>query len=293
MRIPQAFLMLFLFATAALADGALVIQPQLNGSLRIFSEGGAERPILTQPAGKALTLQILPAAAGQCDGGDLVAATLRLTLLRRDTQQRLICGETLWIGAGPQSRQIGLEIKSAAQPADYAALLRQGYGPHPQVGSINVYAEDEGSLLWPLLLDLSVLQQEMPVVTAAFDRPTLQFGLVGEQQDARAAVRLRISKTRQAGAEILPYRLSFESAQQQDGRYRLRSSRQEAFIPYSIHVGGQEIAPEGAWHGYIPAGIAASDVVNIEFTLAGRSIRGIAAGSRLLDTLTAVITPDI
>lgn len=296
MRMRHPLIAFILLPAAALADGALVIQPQASGGLRLLSEGGAggaNALSVMQPAGKTLTLQLLPVAAGQCDGGNLTIASLRLSLLQADNQQRLNCGETLRLRAEAQSRQVGVQIKSASLQPDLSGLMPSDYGLRPQIGSVRFNVEGEEIALWPLFLDLSVLQQEMPVLTAAFDRPALQFGLVGEQHDAAAAVRLRISKTRLAGGEILPYRLSFESAQLQDGRYRLRSSRGERFIPYAISVGGQEIAPGGAWHGRIPAGIATSDIVNINFTLPGSAIRGMEAGSRLLDTLTAVITPEI
>ncbi|PNS11852.1 hypothetical protein COO59_10205 [Mixta theicola] len=286
---------LILLSPAALAGGALVIQPQASGSLRILTEGltgGADTLTFIQPPEKALTLQILPSAVGRCDGGDLAVESLRLSLLL-DNHQRLACGEPVLFSAGTQSRQISVQLKSESQPQDYSALMRQGYGLRTQVGSVSFHPAGEGSTLYPLILDLSVLQEEVPILTAAFDSPTLQFGLVGVQSDTTAAVRLRIGKTRQAGDEVLPYTLSFESAQQQDSRYRLRSSLREQFIPYSISVGGREITPGSAWHGRIPAGIATSDVLNIEFTLVGRVTQGMAAGTRLLDTLTAVITPEI
>lgn len=296
MRVRHLSIALMLLPSVALSSGALVIQPQVSGSLRIFSEGltgSADRLTIIQPAGKALTLQILPSAAGQCDGDVLAAASLRLALLQADNQQRLPCGEPLRFSAESQSRQIGVQIKSASFQPDFSALTRRDDGPRMQIGSVSFHIDGEEGALYPLYLDLSVLQQEMPLLTAAFDKSSLQFGLVGDQQDANAAIRLRISKTPQAGADILPYRLSFESTLQQEGRYRLRTSRQQQLIPYSIRVGGQEIAPGGAWRGHVPAGIATSDVVNIEFALSGRVTRGLEAGERLLDTLTAVITPEI
>ena len=88
------------------------------------------------------------------------------------------------------------------------------------------------------------------------------------------------------------YRVAFESSQLRDNRYRLLSSVDQQFIPYQIYVSGVEVTPSQPYVSELPDGIATSQLLNVKFSLPGKSVRGMAAGSRLLDTVTAVVTPE-
>ncbi|MFI8416068.1 hypothetical protein ACQKDS_06335 [Serratia sp. NPDC078593] len=290
------YLMLLLLPSLALADGALVLQPQPDGSLRTLTEGtasagGNDVLTFTQQAGKSLTIQTLSTGLGRCVDGALSLASLRLTFTLIQEGHRLPCGETVLLEAPEQSRRIAIKVENNATTRSADGWSNLGSQTRQQIGSVSFNLADGDNDVYPLYLDLSVLQTQAPTLTAAFDKQDIRLGMVGELNDVNATTQLRISKTRQAGESVLPYSLTFESAQQQDNQYRLRVSSNEIYLPYHIRVGGKDLVPGSAYHGQIPAGEATSDVLDVQFALQGKTTRGLAAGARLLDTVTAVITP--
>lgn len=290
------YVLLALLPALAQADGALVLQPQPDGTLMTFTEGSAgagAKDVLsfTQTAGKALAVQIMPAGAGRCADGVLSLDPLRLTFSFAKDGRRLSCGEPVQLAAAEQPQRVAVRVENNATARGVDWWGNLGDGMRQPLGSVSFSLEGGDADTYPLYLDLSVLRTQAATVTAAFSKPEMRLGMVGELNNVNASTQLRISKTRQADEAALPYALTFESAQQQDNQYRLRASSGEAYIPYQISVGGKEVAPDSAYHGQIPAGEATSDVLDVQFSLQGRATRGLAAGVRLLDTVTAVITP--
>lgn len=290
------FTTLLLAPLAVLANGAIVIQPQLNGSLRLFNEGqhsgGSSGSLsLLQPANKAVILQLLPTGDGSCENNELIAGSLTLSIHSSSPGTQLRCGQPLQLAASPQDRRIHFQA-TASSRARRSALMRQAISPRVQLGSFSFSVEGENSILIPLYLDLRVLQETASTISASFDKSALIFGEVGPFKDTKSSVRLRLTKTDMANAEPLSYKLSFESIQQQHNEWRLRSTPGEDFVPYKITVADVTIAPDGIYRGILPAGEVSSAQLEVQFILLGKEIRGIPAGTRLHDTLTAIITPE-
>ncbi len=290
------FTTLLLAPLAALANGAIVVQPQPNGSLRLFSEGqhsgGRSGSLsLLQPANKTVILQLQPAGDGRCENNELVAASLALSIHSSSPDTPLRCGQPLQLAASPRDRWIHFHANAFSRVRG-SALMRQGLSPRVQLGSFSFSVEGENSILTPLYLDLHVLQKTASTVSASFDKSALIFGEVGPFKDTKSSVRLRLTKTDMANAEPLSYKLSFESIQQQHNEWRLRSTPGEDFVPYKITVADVTIAPDGIYRGILPAGEVSSAQLEVQFILLGKEIRGIPAGTRLHDTLTAIITPE-
>ncbi|POD97213.1 hypothetical protein BV924_00135 [Pectobacterium odoriferum] len=289
-------LILALLPSLALADGALVMQPQPDGSLIMLTEGTAstgEKGVFTfmQKAGKSLTVQAMPSGGGHCAGSALALESLQLTFAFAQEGSRLSCGESVLLDGPEQPRRVSVRVENNAAMRSVDWWGKIGDGLRQQIGSVSFRSEGEGTDVYSLYLDLSVLKAQSPTLTASFEKPDIRLGMVGDIHDVNAVTKLRISKTRQAENSVIPYALTFESSQKKDYQYRLRTSSNGEFIPYRISVGGKEVGPSSAYHGQIPAGEMTSDVLNVQFSLLGRDTRGIDAGERLLDTVTAVITP--
>lgn len=286
-----------LLPLAALAQGEIVVQPQASGNLRLHAEGGSSGTpsgmlSVDQPAGKQMTLQVLSTAPGGCSGGDITLDSIRVPVRLLSNNQKVMCGDVIALTAPAQTRQVVLNIEKTPLGNQTDSLARNPYGSRVQVGAINYQVQGESMESTPVYVDFTLLHQTLPSLTATFDNPALDFGQVGELRDAIASTRLHVSKTVHAGEEALPYDVTFESKQLKENKYRLRASVGESLIPYGIFIEGQEVAPGDPYHSLVPAGVATSDILNIEFHLPGKAIRGMAAGARLLDTVTAVITPE-
>ncbi|NLS56124.1 hypothetical protein [Hafnia alvei] len=296
MKSPVLFAALLLQASSVMA-GAWVIQPQPNGAIRMLHEGigdasGADTLTVRQPAHKSLTLLVSPAGGGRCEGGDLVLGTLHFPLQLFMQERPVVCGDLVQFSAQPNETRVGVRAVNRSVKGE-RSFSEFGAFPRVQVGNIsfNVEGDSDGEN-YPIYLDLTALHTEAVTIQASFDKPALSMGLVGELNDATANARLKIAKTSQSGDEALPYILTFESTQQRDNHYQLRASKGAMSIPYRISIDGKEIAPGFQYRGTIPSGTATVDWVDIQFALSGKSTRGLAAGTRLIDTLTAVITPN-
>lgn len=281
----------------AFAQGDIVVQPQANGNMRFYSEGGSSGTpagmlSMDQAAGKQMMLRVLPAAPGRCDSGEIILDSIHLPMRLLINNQRVKCNELVTLASPSSSRQVVLEIENTPLRQKADSLARSPYGSRVQVGSINYQVEGGPMEVAQLYVDLSLLQETLPSLTATFENPSLDFGLVGELRDAVATARLKVSKTLHAGEDVLPYNVAFESKQLKDNQYRLRSSMSDKLIPYGVFIDGQELTPGDPYHSQVPAGAGTTDTLNIEFHLPGKVTRNMAAGARLLDTVTAVITPE-
>jgi len=296
MRKSALFLGL-VFPVMAFANGAVILQLQADGSSRFYTEGeasgGADTLSVLQQPGKTATVMFQPVMPAQCQDGNLQVGALQISLNMLANNQKIRCGEFVELRPTASGRQVAMRLRQQVSSQKVRTLT--AYLPttqRQQMGDITIQTGDENSQRYPLYVDYSQLQAESSVLTARFESPALELGLVGPDNGAVASAKLLVSKTENAPSALVPYQLSFESTQQQGTTYRLRSSLQEKLIPYGIFVEGQQLDPGTAWHGQVPVGIATTDRVNIEFHLPGKATRGMAAGARLLDTITAVITPD-
>lgn len=286
---------LLLIPVLAIADGSMVIRPKPNGTLQVTAEGGsgveAARLTQLQPAGESVTLYISPSGPARCENGNIVVSPLTIQLQLQPDETRLICGQPVRFEAPLQERRLHVQTM-ASLTGSTAALLQQALPTRTQIGRVSFTIDNHSPTLFPLFLDLSDLQQQAPTVSAAFDKPTLLFGLVGEHQNASSNASLRITKTAMASNEALGYMLSFESNQQRNNQWQLRTQSDGNLVPYSLRIDGKMMAPGNQHYGILPQGRITSDLIILEFSLCGKHTRGLPAGTRLLDTLTAVISPE-
>ncbi|MFM7945498.1 hypothetical protein [Hafnia paralvei] len=296
MKSPM-LLALALFQSSYVLAGSWVIQAQPNGSIRMLHEGiseasGTDTLTVRQPADKSLTLQVSPAGSGRCEGGDLMLGALRFPLKFFIDERQVVCGDLVTFAPPASEKRVGVRAVNRTFKRERSFTLPSSF-PRVQIGNVNFNIEDGGgSESYPIYLDLTALQTESATIEATFDKPALSLGLVGELNDATATARLKVAKTLQSGDEPLPYSVTFESTQQKDSHYQLRSSVGANLIPYQISIAGREIEPGFQYRGTLPSGTATVDWVDIKFSLSGKATRGLAAGTRLIDTLTAVITPN-
>lgn len=290
-------LLIILLPVVAQASGTLMIQPQPDSSVRFMPQGptgsgGEDVLSFQQPASGRMTVTVSPSGISRCESGDIMLENLRVSFTNLLDNSKVLCGMPVTFEASGRNRDVPLKV--AASPLSRPAPMAPGNLKQALLaaGSVSAVAEGGESQQYPLYLDLSVMQQPMEALTASFSRPALYLGSVGEMNDAIADVQLRISKNGQASDEAIGYTLSFESTQQLNNQYRMRSPASERMVPYQILIGGREVLPDSARRGTIPAGIGTSDVVDIQFKLSGKQTRGMMAGVSLQDTVTAVITPD-
>jgi hypothetical protein len=280
-----------------LAQGEIVIQPSANGNISLYSAGASSGTpsgmvSIEQPLGKEMVLQLISTSPGTCENGDIVLDSIHIPVSQLLNNRRLMCGEITTLSAPSQTQQVVLKVEKTQLRQQADSLARNPYGNRVLVARIN--SQVQGGMLQstPVYVDFTLLQATLPSLSATFDTASLDFGPVGEMRDAIASTRLRVTKTLHAGESVLPYEVSFESNQRKENQYRLRASIGESLIPYGIFIDGTELTPGDPYHSKVPAGVATSDVLNIEFHLPGKVTRGMAAGARLLDTVTAVITPE-
>ncbi|VYU44458.1 hypothetical protein [Metakosakonia massiliensis] len=281
----------------AQAEGRLTVQPQGNNSVRIFSQGetgsgGSDTLGIVQAANRATTLSVSPSGVSQCAGGDIVLEGLRVSVTNMLDNSKLECGASLFVGADSQKREIPLKVSATLTPRKTSRSLTATMPGNLPIGSVSVMEDGGESQQYPLYLDLSLLQDQMEVLTASFSKPALHLGSVGDNHDVSGTVTLRVSKTLEAGNEAMPWTLSLESSQAHNNQYRMRASTQDRMVPYHILISDHEILPNGVWQGRVPAGSGTSQAVDIQFKLEGKQTRGMAAGISLMDTVTAVITPE-
>lgn len=293
MRIP--LLMLLWLPSLALASGSLVIQPQVHGGVRFFTEGssgGAGNDVLafTQPSGESLSIQLTPAGAAQCTNGKLVFEGLTLAPRLLQDNQRLICGQPTELAADENKHQVRVRFENEAS-ARRAALPRSSSAQPGRVllGNLAFTANGDHAN-YALYLDQSVLDADSPTVTASFNMSRVFLGEIGDKQSASKNVRLTVQKTAEADSAVLPYSLRMESTQQLNNQYRMQAD--SYFAPYQIFVADQAITPDMTLRRQLPTGASTSDVIDVRFTIKADDTAGVPANTRLKDTITAVITPE-
>lgn len=293
----ELILSIMLMPFLAFASGSITVQPKINGPASFIFERPASSAIrdgftLIQPAEKSMTLQILAEGYGRCDGKNLTPEVATFPLAFSLDNREIECGQIVYLDKKPVQNTVIVRINQKLNQYDLNGFLHKTPSPRFQIGSLNVAVAGVGVEKYPVWFETILLQEDSPLLSASFDKAALNFGKVVELQDARDSARLTISKTPQAESIALPYVLTLESSQQQNDSYFLRVASGTKLIPYQVYISGQEILPGGAYHHQIPAGKITSDILNLEFFLPGKNLRGLAAGVRLQDTLTAVITPE-
>jgi len=293
----RKILIIALLPLVAQAGGTLMIQPQPDSSIRFMAQGptgsgGEDVLSFRQPGYGRMTVIVSSSGIGRCENGDIVLDNLRFSFTNLLDNSKVLCGMPTTFEAQGTDRELPLKVAVSRLNRP----VTMGAGRQKQTllpaGSVNAAVENGESQQYPLYLDLSAVQQPMETLVAAFSRPSVYLGSVGEMNDAAADIQLRVSKNNLAANEAIGYTLSFESTQQLNNQYRMRASGTERMVPYQILVGGREVLPDSVRRGTVSAGAGTADVVNIQFKLSGRQTRGIAAGATLQDTITAVITPD-
>ncbi|MGQ8774459.1 hypothetical protein ACUTQ5_08525 [Serratia sp. NA_112.1] len=298
-------MLLMLTANSAVA-GDWVFRPTGSGTLRIFQQGSTaelapDMLAQRQQIGETMTLQVIPSGMGRCENGMLSGsgplASVKIPLLPMShgvvqSQQKITCGESLFFDAPAAAQWVGMkavpDINSLVSGNIPAALL----GQRVLLGSINFISSGNNVTTHSVYLDLATLGSGIATLKASFSKPTLSFGEVGDLSDAQGDAKLTISKTRDAGDMAIPYLLTFESSQQREGNFQLKSTLEDRYVTYQIKIGDKSMTPGDNYSGTVPTGSVTSDTVNIHFTLVAKQLNGLKAGTRLTDTLTAVITPD-
>jgi len=277
------------------AETALVIYAQPGGGFKILTEGGntggAGMLQFQQAAGKPLAIQLIPDASAQCENGALRVASLVLSFRYVASTEKLFCGESAHLENVSRQRWVSLQPEISFK-GDKRALLQLASATRLQIGHLIAQTTGEAVITSPIYLELSAIQSDASVLSARFDKPALGFGEVGDTRYALASARLRITKTALATSNALPYKLNFESTQQSDNQWQLRAPSGEERMPYHIIIAGKRITPSDKLYGQLPAGEVTSEEIEIQFRLEGKQSRGMAAGTRLTDRLTAVITPE-
>lgn len=295
-------LLLLNIGQASAADW--VFRPVSGGRLEMTQQGGAEQGpemlVRRQAEKESLTLQVTPAGMGRCENGVLTGSgpleEIQIPLIPvvhgvAQSGRQVRCGETLFFDAAAESQMTGVKALQRKGRIASATLPAALSGQRILLGYINFVRANSSVDANAIYLDLSTMESSMPAVQASFDRQALRFGGVSMLRNALYNARLTIRKTVDAGDAAMPYELSFESSQQRNGSFHLKSAQGDIYVPYSIKIGNRNMAPGTLYTGTIPAGSTAADMIAVNFSLSGKDIIGLAAGTRLTDTLTAVIKP--
>jgi len=303
-------LLIFLLLNACSAvAGDWIFRPTVNGTLRISQQGGSAEmgpDTLTQhqQAGETLSLQVIPVGQGRCEGGLLVGngplsvVKLSLTPVLRSvvqTGQQIACGESVQFDAPDALQLVGVKAQTSSVAAgSLKGLPADIANQRILLGNINFISSGKTVASSAIYLDLTSLGDEAATLKASFNKSALLFGEVTSMKDAQGTATLTISKAQQVcGCETaIPYVLKFESIQQRDNSFRLVSAQGDVYVPYRVSIGDRNMSPSDSYNGTVPAGSGTVDILNINFTLAAQQTYGLAAGTKLTDTLTAVITPD-
>lgn len=277
------------------AETALVIYVQPGGGFKMLTEGGntggAGIVQFQQAAEKPLAIQLLPDGTAQCENGMLSVASFSLSFRHAISSEKLLCGASWHLESVSRQRWINLQPEISFK-GERRALMQLASATRLQIGHLRAHTVGNSASTSPIYLDLSAIDSDASVLSARFDKPALGFGEVGDTRDALASARLRITKTALATSNALPYRLGFESTQQSNNQWQLRTPSGEESMPYHIIIAGKSIVPSDRIYGQLPAGEVTSEEIEIQFRLEGKQTRGMAAGTRLTDRLTAVITPE-
>lgn len=253
-------------STSALA-GDWVFQLQSDYSVKVVQEGGSSefgQGVLSfrDDSAKTLGVRITPAGVGQCNNGmltggpDLDALKIQLSAMTKigahgtDVQ----CGD---IYETTDADYIALKNKvpvmhlapEKLSPAFYRSAARRVL-----IGNVTFFADGKEQTSNSIYLDTAPALVDQPVLSAAFSTTSIfTIGDVGPFMDASNNLQLTVTKTKYASVDALNYTLRFESLQKGGDQYLLKSSLEEAWIPYLVAVQGKNIGPADIYHGTLPA----------------------------------------
>ncbi len=295
---------LMIFSSLATA-GEWVFRPIGNGSLRMSQQGsiaelGPETLVQRQSNGEPLTIQVIASGLGRCDNGilsgsgPLEAFHIAFTPVLRgspQTGQQLKCGESLSFDASAEVQLSGVKAEAEIGKASFSNFPISSLGSRVLLGSVNFISANHGVVSYSLYLDLSTLRDDTATLNAAFDKPGFSFGSVSIQNDVNQGVKLKVSKTTAAGNEAIPYTLTLESTQARGNSFQLKSTTNDLYVPYQIKIGDTSLVPGNEYLRTVAAGSNTADVIDVNFYLSGKNINGLKAGTRLMDTVTAIIMP--
>ncbi|EMF04257.1 hypothetical protein [Serratia marcescens] len=298
--------MLLLFTADAAVAGDWVFRPTGSGALRILQQGstadlGPDMLAQRQQVGETLTVQVAPSGMGRCENGVLSGsgplASVKIPLLPMshggvESGQKITCGESLLFDAPATAQWVGVKAVPESSTLVRGNMPATLLGQRVLLGNINFISSYNKATTRSVYLDLTTLGSGIATLKASFDKTALSFGEIGNLNDAAGDAKLTISKTPDAGDMAIPFLLTFESSQQRDGNFQLKSTREDRYVIYQIKIGDKSMTPGDNYAGTVPTGSATSNTINIHFTLAAKQVNGLKAGTRLTDTLTAVITPD-
>ncbi|RWR03291.1 hypothetical protein ED28_03065 [[Pantoea] beijingensis] len=295
---------ILLFNTGIASAGDWVLRPDGSGGMHIQQEGGGQASApdtlsWQQTTAGDVSLQIIPAGAGRCEGGELTAAPLKNVRIAfkaslygvSQRRQDIACGETVLVPAQSVAQRINIQAIPGHERSGVAKLRAAFSTPRVLLGYANFIGAEGSVNSNAIYLDLTTVQASSVVVQASFSPAAIYFGQIVAQKDFQQNTTLTIRKTIDADSAALPYELQFESSQAKNNSFQLKPSNGGESVPYQITVNNQSMLPGSIYSGVIPSGAGTADAVNVLFSLPGKSINGLKAGVRLKDTLTAVITP--
>ncbi|NIH92227.1 hypothetical protein FHW31_003702 [Enterobacter asburiae] len=284
--------------------GDWIFTPRVHGEVQITQQGssalGQDTLVTKQLENETVTIQVIPAGWGVCQNGvlsgndRLAAIQLPMISVVRGVPQpaRIVpCGDSLQLAAQTESRMVGVQSTALNKRVSISDIPAELRGQRVLLGYVNFTHQNSHTETNAVYIDLANLNSDIAVLNAAFDKPVLRFGEVNVLKDNHNTARLTIRKTSEAGNTAMPYELSFESQQQRENSFQLKDSLAETWVTYKVKVRGRLMQPGDIYAGLVPAGSAATDIIDISFSLSGKDIQGLPAGTRLTDTLTAVIKP--
>lgn len=253
-----------------------------------------------QAPGSPLFVQVMATGSGRCENGVLKGSgaleSIQIPFVQiingvAQASRHVSCGEMVVFDASSQTQLSGIKaITNAVKQID-SRIPAALQGVRVQIGTVNFFGAEGLSASSNIYLDMTGVQSDVATLDAKFASPAVSFGEVNNTGETKSSVRLDVTKTRDAGAEAIPYNLTFESTQVRDNSFQLKTLNGESYVPYKIKMGDVTIVPGAIYARTIASGTLTSDSIMLDFYLQGKSIKGLYAGMRLTDTLTAVITP--
>lgn len=303
MRGSTLLLLLMMSAQTAQA-GEWVFRPDSQGAIRIALTGVAAElgtdALVQRQDGEALRVQIVAAGEGRCDNGALNGSgplesvriafrPIRSGVTQTDENAR--CGEITVFDEVSTAQFSGVKAVPELNHAGIGKLATFRKMPRVLLGSVNFIQADGKLATNSVYLDLEEILNETAQLSASFDKPAVAFGEIDALSNTSKTVKLSVSKTEAASSDALPYSLSMESTQVRDNSFQLKSTTDDAYVPYQIKMGDTTLVPGTAYLRTLAGGRGSVDVIDLEFDVQGKTVNGLKAGTRLMDTVTAVVTP--
>ena len=252
---PTVLLTLLLLITYTANAGDWVFRPIANGQLHISQQGVAEQGpdmlVQRQVEGKSLMLQVTPAGMGRCENGvlsgsdSLSTVHIPLTTVFNGVSQpgrNVQCGESVLFDASAHNQLVGVKAKPHTGRMVAGNIPATLVGQRVLLGYINfIEANNNNVVSNPIYLDLTTLGDSVPALKASFNKPALQFGQVSMLKENLYNARLTINKTPDAGDAAISYKLAFESSQQRNNSFQLKSAQGDIYVPYRVKIGNKRL----------------------------------------------------